>query len=178
MFRSYDHLHAEIYNFADKRRSPGWYSSLVDSVHGVHLVFSFLVFCVDASGFQFVSYFWSTPWARSVLCEPSRFAPHYRYYNSEKSVKDTTYDCQRSMVCPQYNTSWRLECAVSKGSNKTKKHNLPQQNRRTCKRSNSTATTTTQPKKTKKQLASRPTRRLTRNYFWIILFTLYWIRAN
>jgi hypothetical protein len=35
-----------------------------------------------------------------------------------------------------------------------------------------------QPKKTKKELASRPTRRLMRNYFWIILFTLYWIRAN
>jgi hypothetical protein len=25
--------------------------------------------------------------------------------SSEKSVKDTTYDCQRSMLCPQYNTS-------------------------------------------------------------------------
>jgi hypothetical protein len=33
--------------------------------------------------------------------------------------------------------------------------------------------TTTQPKKTKKELASRPRRMLTRNYFWMILFTLY-----
>jgi hypothetical protein len=47
-----------------------------------------------------------------------------------------------------------------------------------CKRTNSTATTTTQPKQIKKELDSRPTRRLMRNYFWIILFTLYWIRAN
>jgi hypothetical protein len=100
------------------------------------------------------------------------------FHNSEKSVKDTTYDCQRSMVCPQYNISWRLECAVSKGSHKTKENNLPQQNRRTCKRTNSTATTTTQPKKTKKELASRPTRRLMRNCFWIILFTLYSIIVN
>jgi hypothetical protein len=87
------------------------------------------------------------------------------------------YHCQRSMVCPQYNTSWRLECAVSTGSHKTKKHNLPKQNR-TCKRTNSTAITTTQPKKTKKELARRPTRRLMRNCFWIILFTLYWIIEN
>jgi hypothetical protein len=27
------------------------------------------------------------------------------YNNSEKSVKDTMYDCQRTVVCPQYNTS-------------------------------------------------------------------------
>jgi hypothetical protein len=79
------------------------------------------------------------------------------------------------MLCPQYNTSWRLECAASKGSHKTKKHNLPQQNRRTCKRTNSTFSTTTQRKKTKKELANRPTRRLMRNYFWIILFALYLI---
>jgi hypothetical protein len=97
--------------------------------------------------------------------------------NSKKSVKDTTYDCQRSMVCPQYKTSWRVECAVSKGSHRTKKHKIPQQNR-TCKRSNSTATTTTQPEKTKKELASRPKRRLMRNYFWISLFTSYRTTAN
>jgi hypothetical protein len=72
------------------------------------------------------------------------------FHNSEKSVKDTTYDCQRTMVCPQYNTSWRLQCAVNKGSHKTKKHKIPQQNRRACKRTNSTVTTTTQRKKTKK----------------------------
>jgi hypothetical protein len=36
----------------------------------------------------------------------------------------------------------------------------------------------TQWKKTKKELANRPTRRLMTNYFWISLFTLYWIRAN
>jgi hypothetical protein len=99
-------------------------------------------------------------------------------HNSEKSVKDSTYDCQRSMVCAQYNTSWRLEYAVSKWRHKTKKHKIPQKNRRTCKRTNSTVTRTTQWKKTKKELASRPTRRLMRNYFWIILFTLYWTRAN
>jgi hypothetical protein len=40
-------------------------------------------------------------------------------------------------------TSWRLECAVSKWSHKTKKHKIPQQNRRTCKRTNSTVTRTT-----------------------------------
>jgi hypothetical protein len=74
-----------------------------------------------------------------------------------------------------FNRVW-YECAVSKGSHKTKKHNLPQQTRRTCKRTNSTVTRTTQWKKAKKELASRPTRM--RNYFWIILFTLYWIRAN
>jgi hypothetical protein len=27
------------------------------------------------------------------------------FHNSEKSVKNTTYDCKRTMVCPQYNTS-------------------------------------------------------------------------
>jgi hypothetical protein len=27
------------------------------------------------------------------------------FHNLEKKVKDATYDCQRSMVCPQYNTS-------------------------------------------------------------------------
>jgi hypothetical protein len=60
------------------------------------------------------------------MCQQNQY-----FHNSQKSVKDTTYDCQHSIVCPQYNISWRLECAVSKGSHKTKKHNLPQQNRRT-----------------------------------------------
>jgi hypothetical protein len=64
------------------------------------------------------------------------------FHNSEKSVKATTYDCQRSMVCPQYNTSWRLECAVSKISHKTKKHTIPQQNRRTRKHIDSIVTRT------------------------------------
>jgi hypothetical protein len=50
--------------------------------------------------------------------------------------------------------------------------------RRTCKRTNSTVTKTTQWKKTKKELASRPKRRLMRTYFWISLFTSYRITAN
>jgi hypothetical protein len=53
-----------------------------------------------------------------------------------------------------------------------------QQNRKTCKRTNSTVTTITQWKKTKKEFASRPTRRLMKNYFWISLFTLCWIREK
>jgi hypothetical protein len=44
-----------------------------------------------------------------------RFQKIQHFHNSEKLVKDTTYDCQRPMVCPLYNTSWRLECPVSKG---------------------------------------------------------------
>jgi hypothetical protein len=74
------------------------------------------------------------------------------FHNSEKSVKDTI---RMIANAPWYVPSIKLhEGAVSKGSHKTKEHNLPQQNRRTCKRANSTATTTTQPKKTKKELAS------------------------
>jgi hypothetical protein len=101
-----------------------------------------------------------------------------RVHNSEKSVKDTTHDCRRSVLCPQYNTSWRLECAVSEGSHKTKQHKIQQQNRRTCKRTNPTVITTTQPKKTKMDSASQPKRRLMRTYFWISLVTSYRITAN
>jgi hypothetical protein len=70
--------------------------------------------------------------------------------NPEKLVKDTTYDCQRTMVCPQYNSKiGHVNVLIQP---------LPEpHNERILKR----------------ELASRHTRGLMRNYFWIRLFTLY-----
>jgi hypothetical protein len=46
------------------------------------------------------------------------------------------------------------------------------------KRGHSTVTRTTQRKKTKKELANRPKRRIIRTYWWISLFMSYRNRSN
>jgi hypothetical protein len=57
--------------------------------------------------------------------------------------------------------------AASKGCHNREKHKIPQQNRRTREHTTTTVTGTTKWTKTKKELASRPERGITRTYRWI-----------